>query len=419
MSLQIDDPRLTAFALGETLPEGERQAIRQWLAGSAEARATVEDIRALALDLENAYVADRHAMPASRELANIIEFNAPHPVPPKTSWSTHLLRIAAMLAVSSAVVAVGLIAWAGSAHRPLLTQSGAPTPGEAPPSDQAMLSVGEVAGDDEPTGTTGYAQVRRSILAGHLPPRETVSVAELVNHFSYHDEAPPVDAMAPLAVHLEVAGAPWQQQHRLVRIHLKGRERGTEANSLLARNLTVSVNFNPSLVAAYRRIGGESSVADRREDRVFDAREVSAGYAATELYEVIPVGSPLPPLESSGHGWQRPGATTPDATTRSDLLGVALNFQSIDGASVTEAFALSDDGRAFEAASADFRFAAAVAGFALLLRDSPARGEVTPALIAAWAQSGRTDDPGGERAEFIEVVRKTAALVDAAGSGPS
>jgi hypothetical protein len=55
----------------------------------------------------------------------------------------------------------------------------------------------------------------------------------------------------------------------------------------------------------------------------------------------------------------------------------------------------------------------------MLLRDLPARGDVTPALIAAWAQSGHAEDFGGERAEFIEVVRKAAALVDASAPGPS
>ena len=55
--------------------------------------------------------------------------------------------------------------------------------------------------------------------------------------------------------------------------------------------------------------------------------------------------------------------------------------------------------------SADFRFAAAVAGFGMLLRHSEHRGSITAAQVLALARSGLGDDPQGYRHGFLELVR--------------
>ncbi len=70
--------------------------------------------------------------------------------------------------------------------------------------------------------TASYSNVRRFLQGGELPPREAVRIEELVNYFPYH-YAPPT-GLAPFAASLEVASAPWEPKHRLVRIGLKGRE---------------------------------------------------------------------------------------------------------------------------------------------------------------------------------------------------
>ena len=66
-----------------------------------------------------------------------------------------------------------------------------------------------------------YANVRRFISDGMRPPIDAVRIEELVNYFPYRD-APPTGEH-PLAIYTEVAPAPWQPLHRLVRIALKGR----------------------------------------------------------------------------------------------------------------------------------------------------------------------------------------------------
>ena len=70
-------------------------------------------------------------------------------------------------------------------------------------------------------------------------------------------------------------------------------------------------------------------------------------------------------------------------------------------------FPLTDAGARFADASTDFKFAAAVAEFGMILRDSPHKGNGTLADVLTWAQAGSDNDDGGYRAEFIrfEIVR--------------
>jgi Ca-activated chloride channel family protein len=56
-------------------------------------------------------------------------------------------------------------------------------------------------------------------------------------------------------------------------------------------------------------------------------------------------------------------------------------------------------------ASADFRFAAAVASFAMLLRESEHKGTATFAGVQALARDGVGGDPRGHRAEFVGLVQ--------------
>jgi secreted protein with Ig-like and vWFA domain len=70
--------------------------------------------------------------------------------------------------------------------------------------------------------TASYANVRRFLNAGLRPPAEAVRLEELVNYFTY-EEAPPQDGK-PFAVKVDLTAAPWNPEHRLARIVLKGKE---------------------------------------------------------------------------------------------------------------------------------------------------------------------------------------------------
>ena len=69
--------------------------------------------------------------------------------------------------------------------------------------------------------TASYSNVRRFVEAGQLPPPDAVRIEELINSFQY--EGPKVEGEAPLAVAAEVSVCPWQPQHQLLRVALKGK----------------------------------------------------------------------------------------------------------------------------------------------------------------------------------------------------
>lgn len=93
--------------------------------------------------------------------------------------------------------------------------------------------------------TGSYANVRRILNAGQLPPVDAVRVEEMVNYFPY-DYARP-SGPDPFAVHTEVAAAPWSPGHLLLRVALKGEDRAAE--SLPAANLVFLVDVSGSMNA--------------------------------------------------------------------------------------------------------------------------------------------------------------------------
>ena len=75
--------------------------------------------------------------------------------------------------------------------------------------------------------TAAYANVRRFLRAGQMPPPDAVRVEEMINYFPY-DYAPPKGDV-PFAVHVESAACPWNPAHPLVKIALKGKELDAES----------------------------------------------------------------------------------------------------------------------------------------------------------------------------------------------
>jgi secreted protein with Ig-like and vWFA domain len=70
--------------------------------------------------------------------------------------------------------------------------------------------------------TASYANVRRFLTQGQVPPPDAVRVEEMINYFDY-EYAPP-RGEDPISVDVEIAQCVWETQHRLARIALKARE---------------------------------------------------------------------------------------------------------------------------------------------------------------------------------------------------
>jgi Ca-activated chloride channel homolog len=71
--------------------------------------------------------------------------------------------------------------------------------------------------------TASYSNIRRFLTQNNqLPPKGAVRIEEMINYFRY--DYPQPDGDVPFSVTTEVAGCPWNADHRLVRVGLKGRE---------------------------------------------------------------------------------------------------------------------------------------------------------------------------------------------------
>ncbi len=70
--------------------------------------------------------------------------------------------------------------------------------------------------------TASYANVRRYLNDGQLPPKDAVRIEELINYFEYDYPQPIGDA--PFSVNTEAATAPWNRQHKIVSIGLQGKK---------------------------------------------------------------------------------------------------------------------------------------------------------------------------------------------------
>jgi Ca-activated chloride channel homolog len=195
--------------------------------------------------------------------------------------------------------------------------------------------------------------------------------------------------------------------------------------AVIARSVKVQVEFNPALVQAYRLIGYDDRLLPKEafnNDRV-EAGDIGAGHTVTAFYEVIPAGVPWTPDSSVDPlKYQRSaqaGTAAPEADRApgaAELLTVKVRYQPPEGGpSRRLEFPLQDRGASFADASSDFKFAAAVAGFGLVLRDSPHRGSATLETVRRWAAEGLGSDPGGHRGEFVALVERAEKILPSQG----
>jgi len=440
--------------------------------------------------------------------------------------------------------------------------------------------------------TASYANVRRFLNRGELPPKDAVRIEEFVNYFSY-DYAPPTDDV-PFSTHVEVAGCPWSEKHRLVRIGIKGREiaqverpaanlvflldvsgsmdepnklplvkaamkmlvqnlaardhvaivvyagasglvlpstscankhaivdalgqlaaggstNGGEGIQLayrvaaenfvrdgvnrvilctdgdfnigvtsqgeltrlieekaasgvfltvlgfgmgnykdstlekladcgngnygyvdtihearkmlveqlsgtlvtIAKDVKIQVEFNPARVGAYRLIGYENRILAAKDfdDDKKDAGEIGAGHTVTALYELVPAKRKPEAAEPEPLRYQTAASLT-KAARSDEIFTLKLRYKQPDGKkSELLALPVADSGRPLADASQDFRFAAAVAGFGMLLRDSPHKGNASYDMVVELARSATGDDPNGYRTELLRLVKLAKAL---------
>jgi Ca-activated chloride channel family protein len=182
-----------------------------------------------------------------------------------------------------------------------------------------------------------------------------------------------------------------------------------EAGSTLfpiAKDVKIQVEFNPAAVAEYRLIGYETRALNRDDfdnDKV-DAGDVGSGQTVTALYEVVPVGG----RRASGDLRYGKRATVAGASLSTELGFVKIRYK-LPKSDTSRLITTSIDRRleapSFDQAPPDARFAAAVAGFAELLRGGRYTGALSYDDVLRIAQAARGPDEFGYRSEFIDLVK--------------
>jgi Ca-activated chloride channel family protein len=182
----------------------------------------------------------------------------------------------------------------------------------------------------------------------------------------------------------------------------------------VAKDVKIQVDFNPAKVEAYRLIGYENRVL-RTEDFNNDAKDagdMGAGHTVTALFEVVPKGGvvPGPSIDPSKYTQPAAAAAAADrnaASASNEMLTLRVRYKEPDSdTSKRMDVPLVDRGVAFNRASTDFRFAASVAEFGMILRDSPYKGNSRMDSVLDIAQGSRGVDRNGYRAEFLTLVQK-------------
>lgn len=160
----------------------------------------------------------------------------------------------------------------------------------------------------------------------------------------------------------------------------------------VAKDVKIQIQFDPSRIKAYRLIGYENRVLENEdfEDDTKDAGEIGANQTITALYEIVP-----------------------NTESRNPGTSVTVDFRyKLPSSDVSQPIqlAIADNFNTFENASENMRFAAAVASFGLLIRDSEYKGSTSYEKILNWAKEAKTFDPNGHRTDFLALVEKAKKL---------
>lgn len=183
----------------------------------------------------------------------------------------------------------------------------------------------------------------------------------------------------------------------------------------VAKDVKIQIEFNPAVVQSYRLLGYEKRALAAKDfhDDTKDAGEMGAGHVVTALYELVPVGVADPAVgKVDGLRYQKADAAPAAKGVKSDeafVLKMRHKKPDADTSTLRE-LPVTNRTNEYSKASEDFQFAAAVASFAMLLKDSQYKGDSNYGLVLELAAAARKHDPSGYRAEFIELVKKAKSL---------
>lgn len=178
----------------------------------------------------------------------------------------------------------------------------------------------------------------------------------------------------------------------------------------IAKDLKFQVEFNPAVVAEYRLIGYETRLLNREDfnNDAIDAGDIGSGHTVTALYEVALVGSDARLIDDLRY---QPATAVEGGAD--EFAFVRLRYKKPEESEsqlIEQAVLVEDAHSSLENAPRDARFAAAVAAYGQKLQRAGYTDKYAYDDIIALAQNAKGDDPYGDRAEFINLVRAAAKI---------
>ena len=181
----------------------------------------------------------------------------------------------------------------------------------------------------------------------------------------------------------------------------------------IAKDVKLQVEFNPVHVQGYRLIGYENRMLNKEDfnNDKKDAGELGSGHTVTALYEIIPAGLKSEWLEDVGPLKYQQEKMPVKVSNHNEVMTVKFRYKK-PGEETSRLIVKTVENKRvlLKNTSDDFRFAAAVAEWGMLLRDSEFKSASSYAQVISLAKGAKGRDEEGYRKEFIKMVENSAAF---------
>ncbi|MBL7699166.1 MAG: VWA domain-containing protein [Chitinophagaceae bacterium] len=177
----------------------------------------------------------------------------------------------------------------------------------------------------------------------------------------------------------------------------------------IAKDVKLQVEFNPSKVRAYRLVGYENRLLNKQDFKndKKDAGEIGSGHTVTALYEIVPAGVESEFIEETDPlKYQQNGKLI---SKGDEMMTVKFRYKK-PGADKSILIEHPVKDFATRQTSDNFRFAAAVAQFGMLLNNSAFKQTSSFNNAKSLANGALGKDEEGYRAEFVTLIDKARKL---------
>jgi len=182
----------------------------------------------------------------------------------------------------------------------------------------------------------------------------------------------------------------------------------------IAKDVKLQIEFNPAKVQGYRLVGYENRMLNKEDfnNDKKDAGDLGSGHTVTALYEIIPVGVKSSFLEKVDKLKYQDNKVKATADADGDeMMTIKLRYKKPDeDVSKLIEHPVIDTKIAIVKTSDNFRFAASVAQFGMLLRNSEFKSASSFSNVLGLARKAKGNDEEGYRSEFVRLVESAKSL---------